>query len=103
MQKVFGLFGGNQQAIFSLLGFVGLMELVGGLAIMLGFFTRLAAFGNIFIMLGAYFKAHAFNALLPIMNKGELALIYLAAFLVILALGAKRWSLEKAILGREIF
>ena len=103
MQKLFGVFGGNQQAFFSLMGLAGIIEFLAGIAIMLGFFTRLAAFISIFEMLGAYFKAHAFNALLPIMNKGELALLYLAAFLILLAYGAKRWSLEKAILGREIF
>jgi putative oxidoreductase len=102
-QKIFGWFGGNAAELVSLMGLAGSIELVGGLAIMLGFFTRLSALGSALLMAVAYGMSHASKGLLPIVNKGELAVLYFAVFLVILAHGAKKWSLEKAILKREIF
>ena len=74
--------------------FIGYAELTGGTAILVGFLTQLAALGSGIIMLGAYTTAHMQRALLPIENKGELALLYLAAFLVILAYGAGKWSVD---------
>ena len=43
------------------------------------------------------------NGVLPIANRGELALLYVAAFAVLFAYGAGRWSLEKALFRREVF
>jgi len=103
LQKTFGLLGGRAAELFSLMGFVGLIELVGGLAIALGFFTRLAALGSGIVILAAYFKAHAPAGLIPIMNKGELALLYVAIFVVLLAYGAKKWSLERTLFKKEFF
>lgn len=90
-----GLLGGEMQEGFML--FIGAAELVGGLAIMVGFLTQWAALGCLIIMVGAYLK-HAGGAdasLLPIENRGELALVYLAAFLCLMALGSGKWSVDK--------
>lgn len=102
-QKLFGLFGGAAMPFLGLMWFVGLIEFTGGLAIATGFFTRLASLGTAIIMVAAYFTAHAPNGLIPIMNQGELALLYLATFLVFLAYSAKKWSLERALFGKELF
>lgn len=93
-QKLFGLFGGNTAELMSLMGVAGVIELVGGLLIALGLFTRIAAFITIIDMIGAYFKAHLPQGWIPIMNKGELALLYFAAFLIIISHGPGKWALD---------
>ena len=107
LQKIFGLFGGMGDGataeLFSLMWFAGYIELIGGLAVALGFFTRFAALISTLEMAIAYVIAHGRNAIFPIVNKGELAILYFFCFLLILALGAKKWGLEKALLKREIF
>ena len=105
-QKLFGWFGGlgGQPAeLFSLMGLAGTIEFFGGLAVALGLFTRFAAFWSTILMVFAYFMAHVPQGLVPFLNKGELALMYFAAFLVITAYGAGKWSLEKAIFKKEFF
>lgn len=81
----------------------GIIELIVGAGVFLGFFTRgLAIVGGV-QMLVAYFYAHASGGLSPLVNKGELALMYFAAFLVLNKLGAGIWSLEKKLLKKEVF
>lgn len=101
--KVLGMFGGTAAPAFSLMWFVGMFELIGGIAVVFGLYTRLAAVGGALLMLIAYFKAHAAQGLMPIVNRGELAVLYFAAFLVLAVWGAGKWSLEKALLGKERF
>ncbi|MBI2140404.1 DoxX family protein [Candidatus Woesearchaeota archaeon] len=104
IQKVIGVLGMPQPApLFSLFWFAGYIELIAGLFILLGFFTRLAAFVSAVEMITAYVMFHAPQAMHPILNQGELALLYTAGFLVIIGYGAGRLSLERAILKREIF
>ena len=85
------------------MGLASLFEVVGGLAIATGFFVRLAALGDTIEMIVAYFMVHAPQGLSPLANGGELALLYLSAFLVLLIHGAGKYSLERAVLGKEIF
>ena len=100
-QKLFGLLGGNAAPLISRFGLAGIIEFFGGLLIILGLFTRFAALIAGLEMLTAYFMAHAPQGLFPIMNKGELAVMFFAAFLVIFAHGAKKWSLERIIFKKE--
>ena len=102
-QKLFGLLGGTAAAPWSLIFFAGLIELIGGILIALGFFTRLAALIGGLELIIAYFKVHAPQALAPIVNKGELGLLYIAVFIVIVGYGAGKWSLERLILKKEVF
>jgi putative oxidoreductase len=103
-QKLLGWFGAQQSAaLFSLMGLAGFIELFGGLAIALGLLTRLSALGGIATMIGAYFMVHFPKGWIPIMNKGELALLYFAAFLVLIVYGAGKFSLEKALFKKELF
>ena len=97
----FGGPGGVQLA--TTMGLAGVVELVGGLAILLGFFSRLAALGGSLVMLGALFTVHFPMGWNPLLNKGEAALLNFAAFLVIMALGNGKWNLEKSVLKKEIF
>jgi len=79
------------------------IELAGGVAIAAGAFTRLAAFGGAVLMVIAYFMAHAPKGFNPVTNGGEVALLYFAAFLLFFLYGGGKYSLEKAINGKELF
>lgn len=103
-QKLLGWFGKEPVALMSMMGAAGVIEMVGGVLIAIGFFTRLVAGIAAIEMLFAYFMSHhALDALWPIMNRGELALLYFACFLVLLAWGGGESSLEKALLKKETF
>ena len=107
-QKLFGMFGGlggsgQPVALISQIGLAGIIEFTAGLAITFGLFARLGALIAALEMIIAYFIAHTPNGLIPLVNGGELALLYVAAFLVIMAFGARKWSLEKVIFKKEVF
>jgi putative oxidoreductase len=72
----------------------GPIELVGGVLVMIGLFTRQAAFLASGLMAFAYWMGHGFRALLPIVNQGELAVLYCFVFLMISAHGPGIWSLD---------
>lgn len=65
----------------------GILELVGGFLLMIGLFTRWTAFVLSGLMAVAYFMAHGLNAFLPIVNKGELAVLYCFVFLFLFFAG----------------
>ena len=102
-QKLFGWFGGNVASLTSLMGVAGIIEFFGGLAILLGLFSRLAALIAGLEMLTAFFMAHYPNGLNPLLNGGELALMFFASFLIVIVHGNRKWSLEKKILNKETF
>ena len=103
LQKLLGMFGGKSAELFSIMGLAGIIEFLAGISIALGLFARFGAFFAALQMAVAYFMAHAPKGLIPMLNMGELALLYFAAFLAIMAFGARRWSLEKAIFKKEFF
>jgi putative oxidoreductase len=97
--KLFGaphiaMFDGLQ--LFSLVGVAGILEVLGGALIIGGLFTRPTAFVLSGLNAFAYFIAHApqGNALLPILNGGELAALYSFLFLLISVVGGGAWSLD---------
>ena len=103
-QKLLGWFGAKGTVpLLSLMGFAGTVELVGVLAIALGFFSRLASVGGIAVMIGALATVHFPQGLIPIVNKGELALVFLVCFIMVLVHGNGKWSLEQAVLKKEVF
>ena len=101
-QKLFGVMGGTQRELMSLMGLAGVIEFVGGLALMVGFMTGIAAFISSGQMAVAYFMAHQFRTdeagmmlgWLPIENRGELAVLYCFLFLFIAMTGAGKWSVD---------
>jgi putative oxidoreductase len=95
-QKLFGAIGGETVQFASRMGLAGVIELVGGLLIALGLFASLAAFIASGEMAAAYFIAHAGNALFPIQNRGELAVLYCFLFLYIASRGPGVWSVDAA-------
>ena len=79
---------------------IGLLEFIGGLAILLGVFTRIAAGLLAINMIGAI--------LLVKLSKGfidgyELDLLYLAIMISLMLTGPGNVSIEKNVLKRELF
>jgi putative oxidoreductase len=93
MQKILGWFSSKPgPAVASQLWIGGLIELFAGLLIAVGLFTRGAAFLASGTMAVAYIQFHwklqlADSQWLPVVNKGELAVIYCFLFLFIAARG----------------
>lgn len=98
------LFGMPHQAMFdglqlmSLVGLAGILEVVGGVLLLIGLFTRPVAFILCGFMAVAYFMVHASqgHVLLPMLNQGELAVLYCFAFLYFVIAGAGAWSVDAA-------
>ena len=80
--------------ITSLIGISGILELVGGGLLALGFFTRPAALIISGEMAVAYFMAHASKSFFPVINQGELAIIYCFLFLYFAVAGGGPLSLD---------
>ena len=76
-------------------GLQGLLELVGGLLLALGLFTRTVAFILAGDMAVAYFMAHAPRGFFPLLNGGELAIVYCFVFLYFWVAGGGEWSLDR--------
>jgi putative oxidoreductase len=79
---------------FSLLGFAGQLELVGGVLILLGLFTRPAAFVLAGEMAFAYFFAHSSQKLWPVNSGGDAPILFCFVFLYLLTAGSGAWSLD---------
>ncbi|HKG95836.1 MAG TPA: DoxX family protein [Gemmatimonadaceae bacterium] len=103
-QKLLGWFGGMPQGMtvspFTQIWFAGVLELVGGLLIAIGLFTRPVAFLLCGEMAVAYFQAHFPRSPIPLVNQGELAVLYCFVFLYLAVRGAGPWSVD-AMMGRD--
>ncbi|HRC85331.1 MAG TPA: DoxX family protein [Thermoanaerobaculia bacterium] len=96
--KLFGWFGGlpggGTAPLLSQIGIGGILEFVGGLAMMLGLCTRPVAFVLSGEMAVAYFQFHQPGGTWPIQNHGEPAVLLCFIFLFFAAWGAGDWSLD---------
>jgi putative oxidoreductase len=81
---------------WSLLWVAGVIELAGGLLVAVGLLAPIAAFICSGEMAVAYFMVHAPGGFWPVINKGELAVVYCFVFLFIAAYGSGVWSLDSA-------
>ena len=71
------------------------IELIGGALIMIGLFTAPVAFLASGLMAAAYWMAHfSAESYLPIMNRGDAAVMYTFIFLYISAKGSGIWSVD---------
>jgi len=95
-QKLLGFPLPPPEAPAFILYVAGPIELVGGALVMIGLMTGWAAFICSGLMAAAYWMAHGMNALLPLQNQGELAVVYCFAFLFISAHGSGMWSVDAA-------
>ncbi len=96
-QKLFGWPASEPRdsaPLLSLMGLAGVLETFGGLLLLVGLFTRPVAFLLAGEMAVAYFKAHAPRGLWPILNNGEVAVLFCFLFLYLAAAGGGPWSLD---------
>jgi putative oxidoreductase len=93
-QKLFGFPPTNHAAPSYIEFIAGPIELIGGLLVMIGLCTRWAAFICSGTMAFAYWIAHGTHALLPVLNGGELAVIYCFLFLFISSRGSGVFSVD---------
>ncbi len=93
-QKLLGFPKPPPEAPAFILYVAGPIELVGGTLVAIGLFTRPAAFLCSGLMAAAYWMAHGTQHLFPLVNKGELAVLYCFVFLFISAKGSGIWSVD---------
>ncbi len=93
-QKLFGFPGGSPAPAGSLLGAAGVLEAVGGTLMLLGLFTRPVAFVLAGEMAVAYFTTHMPRGTWPILNGGELAVLFCFIWLFFCAAGPGPLSLD---------
>lgn len=77
----------------------GILEFFGGILLVVGLFTRWMAFVMSGLMAVAYWMAHGLNGkgFLPILNGGELAVLYCFVYLFLFFAGGGALSLDKLI------
>jgi putative oxidoreductase len=80
--------------LMSLLGVQGVIELVGGGLLTLGLFSRPVAFLLSGDMAVAFFMVHFPKNWLPILNGGDLAVLFCFTFLYLCVAGPGPWSLD---------
>ena len=97
-QKILGYPPSGRAMQLDMMGMMGgYIELIAGFLIAFGLLTRVAAFLASGTMACAYFMAHASGGFFPIINKGELAVIYCFVFLFIFFYGPGRIALDSLI------
>lgn len=111
-QKIFGFPPGGGHAASALGWSAGGIELIAGFLVAIGLLTGIAAFVASGEMAVAYFMvsfsgktlSHApssLERLLPILNKGELPVMFCFVFFFIIFYGSGRWSIDALIRGRS--
>ncbi len=85
----------NNASPSTMSGAAGILELVGGVLLIIGLFTRPVAFILSGMCAVAYFYAHAGRGPYPLVNGGELAVLYTFVFLYLAAAGGGAWSADR--------
>ena len=80
--------------VFGLIWFAGFLELVFGSLLTVGLFTRVAAFVLSGEMAFAYFIGHAPRHFIPLLNNGNLAVLYCFVFFYLAFAGSGPWSVD---------
>lgn len=96
-QKLFGLPGAGHHPpfdLFTLFGTAGVLETFGGLLLFFGLFTRPVAFLLSGEMAFVYFLMHSKAGFWPILNHGELPVVFCFLWLYLSVVGAGPWSLD---------
>jgi putative oxidoreductase len=100
LSKVFG-FPAPGPSLSGLLILAAILETVGALLFLVGGYTRIVAFILSGEMAFAYFMAHAPHSFYPLVNKGELAVLYCFIFLYFVFAGGGPWSVDRAMLNQS--
>ena len=88
-------------ALFALVWFAGLIELVGGVLLLLGFLTRPVAFILAGELAFAYFIGHAPRSFYPISNGGEAAVLFCFVFFYLAFAGGGLLSADAMMMQRR--
>jgi putative oxidoreductase len=91
---------GSPVHLLSLLGLAGCIETFGGALICLGLFTQVAAFIASGEMAVAYFKVHNPRSIFPIINRGEVVVLFCFVFLYLAFAGGGPYSLDAVLRKR---
>ena len=101
-QKLFGALGGRGGAEFpSQMWLAGTLEFWGGLLIVVDLFTRPVAFVLAGEIAWAYVRSHLPQGFFPILNRGELAVLFGTTLLFLAANGGGAFSLDGLIAARR--
>lgn len=100
-QKLFGFPPAGHEMPSYIILIAGPIEFFGGLLIMIGLWTHWVAFICSGEMAFAYWSVHGIHAILPVMNGGELAIIYCFLFLFIASRGSGVFSLDHFLAKRR--
>jgi putative oxidoreductase len=87
--------------LLSLLGIQGVIELVGGGLLAIGLLSRPVAFILSGDMAVAFFIAHFPHGWLPILNGGDLAVLFSFTFLYLWVAGPGPWSVDALLRPRS--
>lgn len=96
--------GGHHQGafeLFSLAGVAGILEFFGGLCLVFGFFTRSVAFVLSGQMAVAYFMFYVTKDFFPVVNGGELAIMFCFVFFYLVFSGPGAWSVDNLLKARS--
>ncbi len=106
-QKLFGVLMAPgmpampRAALFSQFWFAGVLELFGGFLMLIGLFSRPVAFLLSGEMAVAYFQVHAPRGLFPIVNRGEVVVLFCFIWLFMFANGGGPFSVDAAMRERR--
>jgi len=84
----------NNMSVGSMSGVAGVLELIGGALLLVGLFTRPVAFILSGMTAVAYFYAHFPRGFFPVLNGGELAILFCFTLLYIASAGGGPWSAD---------
>lgn len=87
--------------LMSLIGLQGVLEVGGGLLLLIGLLSRPVAFVLSGDMAVAYFMAHWPKNWLPLLNGGDLAVLFCFVFLYLWVAGPGPWSIDARIRGNQ--
>ena len=94
LQKYFG-FPSAGPPMRTLLYVQGVIEIVGGIVLLFGAYTRVVAFILAGDMAVAYFMRHAPRDFFPLVNMGQLAILFCFVFLYLFVAGGGAWSVDQ--------
>jgi putative oxidoreductase len=102
LKWLFGAFGGRPVPLTPLLTTAGVLETIGGIAMLLGFLTPWFAFIASGEMAFAYFIAHVpRGGIIPIENGGEITVALCFGFLYMATRDSGPFSLDAALRSRR--
>lgn len=102
VQKLFGTLGRDHPVeLMSRFGIAGVLETFGSLLILFGLFTRPVAFLLSGEMAVTYFWMHVPRGWFPILNRGELPVLFSFAWLFLAANGGGSFSLDGLLASRK--